>query len=649
ANAYGAFGLYGAGDTGSGQHVAIFELEPFQTSDVQTFDTCYFGSSQASSMLARLHVVNVDGGPGSGPGFGESILDIQDVSAFAPGANIDVYQAPNTSFGALDEYAKIVNDDVDQVVTTSWGFCEQAAQEGEPGVQQAENVLFQQAAAQGQTVFSAAGDQGSNDCGFDTPVPVDPVLSVDDPSSQPYVVAAGGTTIDNATQPPSEHVWNDGAFAGAGGGGISESWPMPAWQAGSQVPGGVGAASNQNAVSAAESFQATGFCLDDSNAGSAEPACRQLPDVSAASDEFTGGITIYIGAFGGWTTEGGTSSAAPLWAALLAEVNASQTCQNNQSTQRGVGFANPLLYSVASNPTAYAASFNDITVGNNDPYGDSNLFQATPGYDLASGLGTPELTQPNGGAGLAYYLCSQAPATTRPTVTQLSPSVGLTSDSSTSVTITGSHFQDSSNPVAGVQVGSYQILPADFHVTGPTSITATFPAAADLVPPNDPTDGAGPEQVTVTLHDGETSAVNINSWFTYADDNGSSQALPAVTSVHSYAGPDAGGNTVDVYGAGFTGATDVTFGGVSAGAGNFTVVHDWEIQAKVPAFQSGTTACDENGSSFGENATNDVCQAQVEVTTPNGTSNDSTIEPLFEGAISFNEHGVITAPAGQEV
>ena len=175
ANSYGAFGLYGAGDTGSGQHVAVYELEPFATSDLQTFDTCYFGATQAASMLSRVHTVNVDGGPGAGPGSGESILDIQDVSAFAPGANIDVYQAPNTTFGSLDEYAKIVNDDVDQVVTTSWGFCEQGIQEGSPGVQQAENVIFEQAAAQGQSVFSAAGDEGSDDCNsFETTSPGQP-------------------------------------------------------------------------------------------------------------------------------------------------------------------------------------------------------------------------------------------------------------------------------------------------------------------------------------------------------------------------------------------------------------------------------------------------------------------------------------------
>ena len=158
------------------------------------------------------------------------------------------------------------------------------------------------------------------------------------------------------------------------------------------------------------------------------------------------------------------------------------------------------------------------------------------------------------------------------------------------MTITGSHFQDASNPVVGVQVGDYQVPSADFNVSDASHITATFPAAAKVTPPTDQTDGAGRVQVTVTLKDGETSAVTVNSWFTYVDDNGSSQALPTVTSVHNYAGPEAGGNTVDVYGAGFSGATDVTFGGVSAGAGNFQVNSSGtKISVQVPAFQNGTT------------------------------------------------------------
>jgi Pro-kumamolisin, activation domain/IPT/TIG domain/PASTA domain/Divergent InlB B-repeat domain len=647
ANSYGAFGLYGAGDTGAGQHIAIYELEPFATSDLQTFDTCYFGATQAASMLSRVHTINVDGGPGAGPGSGESALDIQDVSAFAPGANIDVYQAPNTTFGALDEYAKIVNDDVDQIITTSWGFCEQGLQEGSPGVEQAENVIFEQAAAQGQTVFSAAGDEGSDDCNtFETTSPVTPVLSVDDPASQPYVVAAGGTTIDDATQPALERVWNDGPVGGAGGGGISEAWPMPAWQDNSRVPG----VHNTSAVTAANHFEAAdlgqpgyAFCASDNPSGSVEDGCRELPDVSADADEFTGGITIFGASFGGWLTIGGTSSAAPLWAGMLADVNASSTCKNNPATADGVGFVNPLLYSVASNPTAYAASFNDITAGNNDAFGDSQLFQAATGYDMASGLGTPELTQPGGQAGLAFYLCSQAPAATRPTVTSLSPTVGFT-DTTTSVTVTGTHFQDSSNPVVGVQVGSYQVPPADFSVSGPTSLTATFPVAADATPSNEPpTGGAGPVEVTVTLQDGESSAVDMNSRFIYVADNGSAQALPSVTGVDGFAGPEAGGNTVDIYGSGFTGATGpagVTFGGVDATA--YTVKSDWLIQATVPAFGSGTSCA------AGNDPVNDICQTEVEVTTPNGTSADAPIKPLYEGAISFDDLGVVKITPGDE-
>jgi hypothetical protein len=238
ANAYGAFGLYGEGDFGAGQHVGIFELEPFATDDIQTFDECYFGTTQADDMISRLNTIAVDGGQPQGPGEGEATLDIQNVSAFAPGANIDVYEAPNTTFGSFDMYAQMVNDNVDKIISTSWGLCEQAVQEGSPGVQQAENLVFQQAAAQGQSVFSAAGDNGDNDCNaFRTTSPVDPVLSVDDPSSQPYVVAVGGTTIDNATQTPQEHVWNDGAAWGSTGGGISESWSAPSWQLGSPRSG----------------------------------------------------------------------------------------------------------------------------------------------------------------------------------------------------------------------------------------------------------------------------------------------------------------------------------------------------------------------------------------------------------------------------
>ena len=148
----------------------------------------------------------MDGGeiqPGPGSSNDESTLDIEDVSALAPGADIDVYEAPNTTSGGIDEYAQIVNSDVDQIVTSSWGVCEQLAQVAEPGVQEAENLLFEQAAAQGQTILSAAGDTGDDECN-EGPRRSAPsgqnVLSLLDPASQPYVLSVGGTTID---EPPS--------------------------------------------------------------------------------------------------------------------------------------------------------------------------------------------------------------------------------------------------------------------------------------------------------------------------------------------------------------------------------------------------------------------------------------------------------------
>ena len=151
-------------------------------------------------MLSRLHVIPVEGGQPAGPGFGEANLDVEDLSAMAPDATIDVYEGPSPGangviYDPADEYAAIIDADRDQVISTSWGLCEQAIQSGQPGLQQAENLLFEQAVAQGQSVFAAAGDNGSDDCNtFETSTVAsgqNPV-SVDDPGSQPYVVSVGG-------------------------------------------------------------------------------------------------------------------------------------------------------------------------------------------------------------------------------------------------------------------------------------------------------------------------------------------------------------------------------------------------------------------------------------------------------------------------
>ena len=167
-------------------------------------------------MSGRLHVIPVDGGQPAGIGvMGEAALDVENVSALAPGAQIDVYEAPNTTAGSLDEFSRIIADDSASVITTSAGLCEAAMQSDEPGVQAIENILFEQAAAQGQTVVAAAGDDGSSDCGTEGNGAVPPSLSVDDPASQPFVLGVGGTSVSSGST-PVESVWNDGPRGGGG-------------------------------------------------------------------------------------------------------------------------------------------------------------------------------------------------------------------------------------------------------------------------------------------------------------------------------------------------------------------------------------------------------------------------------------------------
>ena len=680
AHAYGAFGLYGAGDFGQGQHIAVYELEPFETSDIKTFDTCYFGKTAAAAMQSRLSVIPVDGGQLAGYGSDESVLDIEDVSAMAPGADIDVYEAPNTSFGGIDEYAQIVDADTDQIVTSSWGVCEQLAQEAEPGLQEQENYLFQQAAAQGQTVLSAEGDTGDDSCNEYRdlePPPGQNLLSLLDPASQPYVVSVGGTTIDNATQPPAERVWNDGAEWGGGGGGISETWSMPSWQQKvAETTANADDVSNAESVEAAQAaseapFNTPTFCDGSPGAdlGAGVP-CREAPDVSAQADEFTGAVTIYGAQLGygnpnGWSTIGGTSSATPIWAAMLALVNSSSSCAGDKVTFNeggtptpvaDAGFASPILYGIAGNATAYAASFNDITSGDNDVFGLDNglVFPARAGYDMASGLGSPQLTTPSGAnQALAFYMCTYgAPLAAPPAVTSLSPTSGSTAAGDV-ITVTGSGFESGGSPaVKSVQVGGGQAT--SFSVTSNTTMTVTLPAADTTIPGDsvNPTqDGAGAAQIVVTGTDGESSSPNATSVFEYVDQS-SGATVPSVTGVSPYGGVDTSPSTtsVTVFGSGFstTAADDtVKFGGVDA---TVTAATPFELKVVPPAF--GTASGDVTASACAWDTaakispTEDVCQAEVTVTVAGHTS--ATVAPLppYEGPLSFDNQGGEILPVG---
>ena len=440
ASEYGFDPLYSLGDFGQSVNVALVELEPNSPSDIAAYQACY-GTS------ATVNYTEVDGGAGSGLGTGEAALDIEDVIGLAPQATIDVYQGPNGGDqDTLDVYSAIVNADSDQVVSTSWGQCEL---DSDSSLVSSERTLFEQAATQGQTVFAAAGDAGSTDCYGDSGTSNGSTLSVDDPASQPYVIGVGGTSISG----DSETVWNDSD--GAGGGGVSMTWCMPSYQDNSAIPGLIGPYSE----------------TDSADCGSTTPYLRQVPDVSADADPETG-YTIYYS--GGWGAVGGTSAAAPLWAAAAALIDSSPFCADYSSGDSAVRPGG--LYTVASwGSPFYGLAFNDITTGNNDytPSGYSGgLYQATNGYNMAAGLGSPDLAHSgNYYPGLAAQICfayrTQLGTTS---ITGVSPSEGP-SGSSTAVTITGSGFL----PIAGadeLEVGTTWIT---VSCTTTTSCTGTLP------------------------------------------------------------------------------------------------------------------------------------------------------------------------------
>ncbi|MFZ0667581.1 MAG: protease pro-enzyme activation domain-containing protein [Acidimicrobiales bacterium] len=610
ADAYGVGGLYDQGVDGTGQTIAVYELEPFARGDIDTFDTCYFGASKAKTMQGRLHVISVDGGQQTGYGSGEAELDIDDVSAVAPGATIDVYEAPNSFTAYVDNYNRIIEGDTARIVTSSWDSgCETQVAQYEPGLEQLESSLFEEAAAQGQTVLGWAGDDGADSCAYHGSSPVAPILSSNDPAANPWVLAVGGTTITDATEPPAEHVWNDGADWGAGGGGISAIWGAPTWQADSLVKG----FDNQAIVAAANKLDGP-FC--------GASVCRETPDVTAQADEFTGAVTIYDSAYGGWTTFGGTSSSTPLWGAMLTDAASTPACV----AQGGIGFVPPKLYAIASDPTEDADSFNDITAGNTDIFGDTGgLFPATAGYDMASGLGSPRITNTDGSPGLASWLCNTAGSTV-PVVRSVSPAAVPAGGGM--VTITGSGFEDGSSPdVAGVQIGTVTLSTGAFHVASATRLTATLPADSGESGTGGSGDGAGTYDLVVTLTDGQSSPTSSTSRVTYYPTD-TQAAAPSVDGVDTDGGSDAGGITVHVFGAGFKsgGTPSVTFGGINGT--NVRVLNDNDLTVTAPPYSSATK-CATN-----LNALTDVCQTEVRVTTSAGSSPEETILPEFSGPVA---------------
>ena len=331
--------LYGfPAGTGAGECVAIIELGGGE----RKADLSAYFSGLGVNPGPKVTVVSVDHGKNhptgdpNGPD-GEVMLDIEVVGAVAPQADIAVYFAPNTDAGFLDAVTTAIHDTQNKpsVISISWGGPESS------WTQQsltAFDAAFQAAAAVGITVCVASGDNGSSDGVSDG------ADHVDFPASSPHALACGGTSLQASGSTISgETVWNDGAQGGAGGGGVSAVFTLPAWQ---------------------DNLQTT------KTSGETAPlTMRGVPDVCGDADPETG-YDVRID--GTNTVIGGTSAVAPLWAGLIARINA--------ALGRPLGFVNPMLY-------ATPAALRDITQGNN---GD---FAASPGWDACTGLGSPNGAQ----------------------------------------------------------------------------------------------------------------------------------------------------------------------------------------------------------------------------------------------------------------
>jgi kumamolisin len=337
-----------AGTDGTGQTIAVIELGGgFTASDL----AAYFGN--LGIPVPSITAVSVDGGSNN-PGDTsratvEVNLDIDVIGAAAPGAAQLVYFAPsNGDQGFVDAISDAAQATPAPIaISISWGQSEDSwTAQGMAAMNQA----MSDAAALGITVCASAGDNGSSDGVNDGQV------HVDFPASSPYALACGGTKLiaDPATGVvSSEVVWNELASNdGAGGGGVSDQFPVPSWQASAGVPA---RASGQLAAAGADGW-------------------RGVPDVAGNADPETG-YQIYQGGKG--QVMGGTSAVAPLWSALIARLA--------QATGQRFGLLPPLVYAGVS-PGLDVAGFRDITSGNNGAY------SAGPGWDACSGLGAPDGT-----------------------------------------------------------------------------------------------------------------------------------------------------------------------------------------------------------------------------------------------------------------
>ena len=267
----------------------------------------------------------------------------------APDASVMSYEGPNTEQGSYDVWNTIVTDDAAQVISTSWGMCEPDAETA--GVQGAYTALFERASAQGQSIFAATGDSGSEDCFASDDSTTE---EVDYPASDPWVTAVGGTSLYSSSD---QVAWNwcgsllcaeENGGEGAGGGGLSRYEPS---------------LSEQPEI------------LDWPTAQPCGTECREVPRYLCECRCGNGSLCQRR-----LDSPGGTSFAAPFMGGLVADADSG--CGR-------IGVMTPLLYDLYD-AGSYGSAFDDITSGNNDLTGSNGgAFPATSGYDAATGIGGP--------------------------------------------------------------------------------------------------------------------------------------------------------------------------------------------------------------------------------------------------------------------
>ena len=344
---YGVGSLLSAGENGTGDTIGLFEQGQSSASDIATYQSC-FGLSNSFT------VVPVDGGASANAdATAEADLDVEEAMTQAPGSSVISYEGPPTVSGAYDVWNQIVTADAAQVISTSYGVCEPDAETD--GIQGAYTALFEEASGQGQSIFAAAGDSGSEGC-----YPSDGTTfeQTTYPASDPWVTAVGGTSMSDGV-PADQSAWNwcaadestscaneyDGKAAG--GGGMSRYEARPTYQPNILV------------------WPSAEACGTE---------CREVPDISANA-----GIGMVLYANGAWTVGGGTSFAAPFLSGVVAD--ADSACGR-------IGVMAPLLYGLYDEGS-YGTAFADVRSGNTDMTGSNGgAYPATTNYDAATGIGS---------------------------------------------------------------------------------------------------------------------------------------------------------------------------------------------------------------------------------------------------------------------